>query len=488
MLIMIWTPTYAAAGIDMADAFAQLGHGRTVERSVSLADLGIRESLVLRAPDSRRELYVPVPAGIAISEATLQLDGGYLRGDGGRTSMLMSLDGAPVLARSFTQAEGDAAASVGVDGTARPGGFVRVGLQWSSIVDGNVCADQTAIGNVLHIAPTSRFRYRFDPAAVNDPRTAWSALPHAPVVMIGARGLAAPAFDAGWRVEALLQREGMTPVTQRWPVAGDTADLTGIDVPAALRAVPAFAALGAGGSHRLANPAEAGALVVLTSSAAFAPDVIVADDTLRRNVKASLDALREQVAGVSAASATAFDAWRMRSVAPVESPLAAGEVRVAHLAEQVAIVIGDKDAADVLAKAWRPIDISNHLIVHEIDSAPEAHGDQISLAALGGEPRSLDVLGRANWDANFDLGAVSDKGRLPASVVLDIAAAPTATANGQTATVYFNDVLIGSQLLHTDGKPQRVIAHVPRYALAQSNLLRVMFQRQPDTGCQARAQ
>ena len=58
------------------------------------------------------------------------------------------------------------------------------------------------------IAPTSRLTYSYDPAAIVDLRSAWSALPHKPVVMPGARALAAPAFDAGWRVEALLQREG----------------------------------------------------------------------------------------------------------------------------------------------------------------------------------------------------------------------------------------------------------------------------------------
>jgi hypothetical protein len=141
-----------------------------------------------------------------------------------------------------------------------------------------------------------------------------------------------------------------------------------------------------------------------------------------------------------------------------------------------------------LARTWRAIDVTNRIVVHQIDGAPHAHADEVALAALGGEPRTLDVLGRAAWDVNFDLGAVSGEGKLPADVVLDVSAAPTANANGQTASVYFNDVLIGAQLLHADGKPQRITAHVPRYALAPSNLLRVVFQRQPDAGCQAHSQ
>jgi hypothetical protein len=311
-------------------------------------------------------------------------------------------------------------------------------------------------------------------------------LPNTPVVMLGARSVAAPAFDAGWRVEALLQREGRAPLTRAWPAAGDTVDLTGIDVPAPLRAIPAFAALAAGGSHKLANAAEAGALIAVAPGAAFAPDVIVADDTLRASLKTSLDALREQVAGASPAAADAFDAWRARAIDPVAKPLAAGEVRVAHVGGQAAVVVGDNDGVAVLAHTWRSIDVASRLVVHQIDNAPDARGEQIALSLLGGEPRTLDVQGRASWDASFDLGAASRDGKLPDAVVLDVSAAPTVDNSAQTASVYFNDVLIGSQLLNANGKPQRITAHVPRFALAPRNQLRVEFQRPPEGGCRAR--
>jgi hypothetical protein len=464
-------------------------------RNVSLADLGMHDPVVLHAPDARQELYLPVPVDVPISNATFQFDGTYLHADGGRTTMLLSLDGAPVLARALTQQQGEAAAAIGVDGAARPSGFVRVGLGWSSVINDNVCADQTAIGNVLRIGPTSRLTYSFDPAAIKDLRTAWSALPQTPVVMTSARGVAAPAFDAGWRAEAQLQREGKTPVTRAWPVAGDTVDLSAVTVPDALRAIPAFAALAAGGLHKLANPAEAGALVALAPHAGFAPDVIVADDRLRDSLKAELDALRTQVdaaAGGASSSGTAatvaFDAWRTRSIGPIAEPLAAGEVRLAHLAGQVAIVVGDNDGVAVLARAWRAIDVSDRLVVHQIDRTHNADVDAISLSALGGQPRTLNVLGRATWDANFDLAAVSGNGKLPSAIVLDVSAMPTLNGAAQTAAIYINDVLIGAQLLNTNGKPQRITAHVPHYALAPGNLLHVVFERQPEGGCQARSE
>ncbi|SFJ28560.1 cellulose biosynthesis cyclic di-GMP-binding regulatory protein BcsB [Paraburkholderia megapolitana] len=481
-------PQLPQRATDVAGSFAQLGSGRLATRTVSLTGLGIRDPLVLHAPDGRQELYLPVPANVPLTDATLQIDGSYLRGDGGRTTMLLSLDGSPVLSRSPTQPQGDGSATLGVDGAPRPNGMVRVGLDWSSVINDNICTDQTAIGNVWRIAPTSRLTYRYDPDAIVDLRSAWSALPQEPVVMLGAATLAAPAFDAGWRVEALLQRDGHTPVTRAWPAVGETVDLGNVQVPAPLRAIPAFAALAAGGSHKLASPAEVGALMALAPGSAFAPDVIVADDTLRNTLKTTLDALREQVVGASPDAAAAFDAWRERAVDPIAQPLAAGEVRLAHLGGQTAIVVGDNNGVALLARSWRPIDVASRLVVHEVDNAPDTRGDRIALSLLGGEPRTLDVQGRATWDANFDLGAASGNGKLPGAVVLDVAASPTPNNTAQTASVYFNDVLIGSQLLGANGKPQRISVRVPRYALAPNNLLRVVFQRQPEGGCQPRSQ
>lgn len=487
-LLLLAGSAYAQQPAGLAGSFAQLGSGRLATRTVSLAELGMRDPVVLHAPDGRQELYLPVPAGVPLADATLQIDGSYLRGNGGRTTMLVSLDGSPVLSRSPTQDQGDASATLGVDGASRPNGFVRVGLDWSSVISENLCADQTAIGNVWRIAPTSRLTYRYDPDAIGDLRSAWSALPYKPVVMLGARTLGAPAFDAGWRVEALLQREGRTPATRAWPVMGDTVDLGALDVPAPLRAIPAFAALAAGGSHKLANAAEAGALIALTPRSALAPDVIVADETLRNTLKTSLDALREQVAGAQPGAADAFDAWRARVIDPIAKPLASGEVRLAHLGGQTAIVVGDNDGVAVLARTWRPIDVTSRLVVHQIDDTPNTRGDEITLSLLGGQPRTLDVQGRATWDASFDLGAASGNGKLPGAVVLDVAVSPTVNNTAQTASIYFNDVLIGSQLLSANGKPQRITARVPHYALAPNNLLRVVFQRQPEGGCQPRGQ
>mgnify|MGYP003348390199 CR=1 FL=1 len=64
-----------------------------------------------------------------------------------------------------------------------------------------------------------------------------------------------------------------------------------------------------------------------------------------------LDALRAQVAAVSTSGAEAFDQWRAQTWAPITEPLAAGEVRLAHLPGQVVIVTGDVGGVAALAAA-----------------------------------------------------------------------------------------------------------------------------------------
>ncbi|WP_322045383.1 cellulose synthase [Paraburkholderia sp. J67] len=495
-LVAVWCMSAQAAPGDLAGAFAQLGAGRMESRTVSLADLGVREPVVLHAPDAAQELYLPVPANLPIDNATLQLDASYLRGNGGRTTFVLSLDGSPVQARTPADGQGDGSLSIGVDGAPRASGFVRVGLQWSSVLNDAVCTDQTAIANLWRVAPTTHLTYQFDTSTINDVRTAWSALPAKPVIAVGAGKLDAGAYDVAWRLEALLMRNGATPVTQIVPAVGDTVHLGSVQVPAALQAVPAFAALAAGGDHKLANPAELGALIALAPAGVFAPNVVVADQALRTRAGEAFDALRAQVQAVSADAAGAFDAWRARAGGALLSapgtPPQKGELALAHLGGLPAVVVGDDLGVTALSRVWSGVDVSNRLVVHELAPSPNlsagGNSDRLALSLIGGTPGTVNVLTSAAWEAHFDLAAVSGNGKIPRRVVFDLAAAPAADRNGQTASIFFNGVLIGSQLLDTDGHAQRVSADIPVYALGTTNTLRVLFQRQPAGGCRPREQ
>src|SRR5262245_45222764 len=108
--------------------FRRLVDDRWVSREITLAALGFTGPLVLGAPETGRELYLPVPANVALSNAEIRLDANYMRADGGRTTLVISLDSYPVSARPFALEKGDASVVLAVDGAPRPSGFARLGL------------------------------------------------------------------------------------------------------------------------------------------------------------------------------------------------------------------------------------------------------------------------------------------------------------------------------------------------------------------------
>ena len=102
----------------------------------------------------------------------------------------------------------------------------------------------------------------------------------------------------------------------------------------------------------------------------------------------------------------------------------------------------------------------------------------MSLKYLGAKPATLDVLSRANWNAGFDIGAVTGEGRGPASLVIDVAAAPGAARTPPVVSVFLNDVLLGAREMEAHGRRERIVAPIPRHALSTRNDIRVSFVRQ----------
>lgn len=467
---------------DVAGALRRLEADTLINREVTLQDLGFEGPVVLGSRDARRELYLPVPADLPLREATLHFDASYLRGDGGRTTLLLSLDGYPVSARAFTQNQGDASLSLGVDGGPRPNGFVRFGAAWSSVVTDDRCAEERFIGNVLQIAPDTRLTYAFDTSGIADLATAWTALPRAPTMLVPPGVLSADAYDTAWRLGVALARAGKRPVVNALAAVGNEVDLAGMTVPAELRGIPAFGALAAGGRHRLSGPAELGALLAIQAVSQRA-DILVADSTLLAALRDALDALAQEVRAAGPDAAAAFSDWRAKAFGVLDAPLDIDEVRLATVSGRPAIVVavgaGSK-AAGLFDASWRHALLTRSVVAPIVErQAPDA--SVVTLGSLGGVPGSLDVLARGDWTATFDLGAVSFDGRVPSEIVVDVSAAPGASWSRPVATVFLNDQLLGARRLEADGQPERIQARVPAYALAPRNVLRVSFQRQPLT-------
>ena len=464
-----------------AEVFQRLNADNWVAREVTLTDLGFTGPLVLGSPDTTRELYLPVPANVPLSGGEIRLNANYMRADGGRTTLLVSLDTYPVSSRPFALEKGDASLLLGVDGTPRPSGFVRLGLNWGTALGADwICADGRTPGNVLRIEPDSKFTYRYDSSAVRDLTTAWGALPSVPVILISSKNLTGEAYDSAWRLGLALERVGKRSKIVALPSVGDTVDLSGVNVPPALRSVPAFAGLAQGGSYKLKDAAEVGALMSLGSTGPFRGDIIIADKAMTAAMGAAFDAVRAQLESTAPEAVAFYNDWRTRSLDFSARPPASKEIMLVRVFGRPAIVVasdGGAKAAGLFSAYWNRIAASPMMVVQAADQ-PTADSSAVSLKYLGGKPGSFNVLANADWNTTFDIGAVAADGRVPATLVLDVSAAPSAARTPPVMSVFMNDILLGAKEMTADGKQERVTAPIPRYALAARNVLRVSFTRQ----------
>jgi hypothetical protein len=472
-------PSPAATAVSVGDAFHKLASDTSIARSVSLAELGMMP-VVLGNADTSRELAFPVPPNVPLANATLQVDASFVRADGGRTTLVLSLDGFPVSARPVTTDRGDGSLTLAVDGSPRPTGAVRFNVDWrTAVTRENACSDTRTPGNLLRIEPTTRLTYRFEATAMQDLPTAWAALPATPVVLVTSSKLSAQAYDTAWRVGVALERTGKHPRIRVLPAVGDVVDLQNVAVPAVLKRVPAFASLADGGKRKIRDLAEVGALIALGAGGPVQADIVIGDRDAPGLLSQALDALRAQL---PAEGIGAFDAWRERALDGWVRQLAAGQVRVANVFGRPAIVVAQDagtDAAALFAQAAQPAGDAPIGVGLGAADDPRADVSSVSLKSLGARPATLDVVSRADWTADFPISALVGDGRAPSALVIDVAAAPGAARYAPVASVFLNDVLLAARELDASGRRERIVAPIPGHAIGARNQVRVSFVRQP---------
>lgn len=470
----------AALATPAGDALRRLQSDDLVTRSTTLEDLGVSEPVVLSNSDARQEFYLPVPRGVPITDAKLDFDARYIKGEPGRTSMVLWLDGVPQTAQRIADGEGTASHDMNVDRRSRETGFVRLGVDWQSEIALRHCESNRATGNALTISPQTRLSYRFDASAIRSLDDAWASLPGRPTLMVAARKLDQQAFDSAWRIGVAMERSGKRVAVRAFPSVGDEIDARGLQVPEGLGQVPAFAALAGNEKHKLASPAEIGALLVM-GAPAVTGDVVIADGALRARYNEALDALQAQLASDSDA-ASAFKAWRQQRLPLAGADLQSKEIRLLPLGRQAVIAVAadaGAQGAGAFDTAWRRILVTRQVQVQTATPPQTFQDGGLRLTSLGGSTASFDVVARGDWNTTFPLAAVSADGRMPGELVMDLAAAPGASSTRPVASVFWNGILLGAKQMDATGQPERLTARVPGYALGVTNVVRVTFQRQP---------
>jgi hypothetical protein len=134
-------------------------------------------------------------------------------------------------------------------------------------------------------------------------------------------------------------------------------------------------------------------------------------------------------------------------------------------------------AAGLFTQAWHQASGATALTLNAVDD-PKFDLTAVSLKYLGAQPATLEVISRANWNAGFDISSVTGEGRGPATLVIDVAAAPGAARTPPVVSVFLNDVLLGAREMEAHGRRERIVAPIPRHALSTRNNIRVSFVRQ----------
>ena len=470
----------------LAAAFEKLARDSLVSRSVALSDVGLNAAVVMGGTQTVQDIYWPVPANVPLLNAAIQFDAGYMRADPGRTTLVLSLDKTPVIAQDVALKRGDASLLLPLSGVTQASGLVRLGIAWNTIASTNAadsrCTDTRSMGNLLRIEPTSHLSYEFDSEGIRDLSAAWTAMPQAPVILVSGEPLDQNSYETAWRIGLTMERAGKRPSVVTLPSVGQEVDLGAISVPDALRRISSFASLAQGGKHALKNSAELGAWLALNQTSTSHADVIVADHRLASNLTDGLTALSLQIEKEAPDAVAAFSLWRVQRLDSLVKLTVPGELRIANSPGGSTLVVspdmGSKLAA-IFDTPWRDIAASSRLIVKSVKSPSEDFDeDMVSLKALGAEPGSFDMAADGVWDSRFEIGSESLKGRLPTKLALDFSAAPATGWTAPVASVFLNDILLASKRMEADGKTERLIAGIPGYALAPSNVIRVSFVRQ----------
>ena len=477
LLTPLAVPLFAMASPG-SEALRALAQNDWVQRSVSLADLGISNPVVLEESDNRQAFFLPVPKGVPLHDAAIKVQGNFLKGEPANAALKLSVDGRPLFARPVTEASGTLQQVLPVEAYGHTSGFVNFTIDWSSPSGQRLCEPTRQSSNILTLSPQTELTYRYSMQAMNSLADAWSTLPGQPVIMIAAGTLDQASFDSAWRLGVALERAAKRAQVRAFPAVGDVVAVDELNLPAALSSVAPFSALAGKASHTVANTAELGALLVLDAPATRA-DLAIADAALVGQINAALDALRSQLQTDSEA-VKALDDWRSRHATLGAKPLASQQVQLASLGHQAVIGVAadaGAKAAGVFDSQWRNVLITPEATIHDINQDPaEQH---LRVANLGGSSTAFDVVTRGEWNAVFPLSVVAADGNMPGELVLDVSAAPGASSTLPVASVLWNGILLNARQLTADGTPERLSARIPGYALGVTNNLQIRFQRQP---------
>ena len=464
------TPALASPVSDALD-LALLG--QRYERSISLSTLGVLHAVKTFPADEVQEFYwrsSPSQSLDALSVAQPSQTPGSLRA---------FVNGQQTAAPAGASTKLGGLANNATTGAARVGFTSDGDLQ--KICEHPVPGDSRAIEASTHLS-FYRDGSNDGAGAASGPEPWYSAIqgmPDTVHVLVAAAPLQPASFETGWRLGISLMQTGRDIAIRTFPTAGEAVDTTGLVVPDALAAVPAFAALRTADSrHVLANHAEVGALLVLDAPQLLA-DVVVLDDALRAQLNAALDALMATVNDEDARASLAN--WRAQHVPSAQTPTTKPLLAQQAFGARKAWVATPQTAESLSASGVAPTNAAWTLLYASANGAALATDRQqagpiAKSAGTEGKTQQFTVQAPYNWGANFALQAGANAQRVPDFVNVQFKLPDAVRNQGPVGVVHWNGILLAAQQLKASNGINTIRTRVPVYALGAVNVLTVSMK------------
>lgn len=448
----------------------------------TLHNTGVTQPVVLSSVGQSREFFLPVPRGVSIRELALSFRARYLLGQSSGGTLQLMLDDEPVFARTYTGEQGEIDVSLPMTVSRAEGGFVRLRVNWLSNQVLRACEIDPPSSNSLTILPDTGLTFSMAGNGRLDLASAWHRIPAKGALTLSGQQADVAAFDSAWRIGAALDLAGKR---MRFKALSERRGhlVWRAPLPDALDGLDRLASLKTGQSVALDDEVHF-AMALLLDPQALLGDVVVMDSALQSRIEAALKAL--DALATSPAQQAWLDRQKMQTgVAGLLTGKDDAFVLGAGPSQVLVVTAGSGErAVGVFSPLWRNILTASGVRVTQARAQPLGQEGSVRLDSLGAQTSSINVVNHSIWQADFPYRTLDFDGRVPDQLVLDMAVSPDTSGARPVVSITWNDILLAAVRLQADGKPERLTARIPAYAVGQSNSIKVSLQRLPSaSGC-----
>jgi hypothetical protein len=408
---------------ESAPAIAARPRPGTIVSALTFADLGFGNGFRFANLGGRREIFIPVPQGLAVNSSELVLMLEDLSAFSAQRSLEILVNDRSAAAIALDGRSSARMVRIPLGVAKTQDGFLKISFQYSGAATQDRCIDVRAVGDSLSIRPDSAVEFEVDPAGISDIATTAALMPRDVVVVLPRRALVPRDLVAALTVGRSLSASGRR-VTFSYGY-DSLPDL-------ARRSDP----------HRWSR-----GLVVVGALA---------------EVSGYLDSPVATLAG------------------PLTTFGTLAAVRISGLPALVVADISTAQASGLIGSPWLAATRGVAAASVGDNPPPKLPSDRITFAELGLAPVLAEVFGRADLTIAINTRALP-AGTRAARLALDIMVAPDGAGERAVVSVFVNEQLLGSTVAEID-KATRFHLPLPDGLIGSIANVRAVIQRRSAQG------